>query len=108
MSSDVDSIKNVQDAEEKAKNLVEHANRARSEKLAEAQSEAGKLVEEAEMKAKELKEHAMKSVATELEKDRKRRMDDAERMASKIKKTGLSPAKIKQIVDLAVKQIIGA
>ncbi len=106
--SDIDSIKHVQEAEERGKSLVEHAAKSKIDKIAAAQEEANGLLEHAQQKARELKEKSIQETAAQLAKDRAKRLDEATSVASKTRKTAVTPEKLKQIVDQAVKEIMGA
>ena len=103
--SNPSSIENVQDAESKAKKIIEDAQKSKAEKISKAMEKARKEIEEAQMQTKSIKESAMKKVSSELERDRERKLRDARAQAAKIQKKELSKNALNAVVDKLVKHI---
>ncbi len=101
------SIEHVQDAETKAKKLVEDAQKSSAEKMQKARQRAAQIVEEAEGKAKPIKENAIKKANVELQKERERKISDARSDAKKINSKDLSRDALKNVVGKLVRQIFG-
>ncbi len=101
------SIEHVQDAESKAKSIVEEADKEKSEKLAKAQEKGAKVLAEAEAKAKEMKAEMIRKAQDEIAKAREKGLSDAKEFAKRIEKTKVSKDKIKRISNRAAKEITG-
>lgn len=99
------SIEDIQDAEAKAKKLIEDAENRKAEKIAKANEKAKKIVEDAEMKAKEIKDDAVKKAGSELDKERERKLSDARSIAKKIQSNNLSGNAVKNVVAKLVRNI---
>ncbi len=100
------SIEHVQDAETKAKKLIEEAEKSKTDKIHRAREKASKIIEEAEAQTKKIKEDSTKKATGELSKERERKLSEAKNMVKKVQGKDLSKAAIKSVVDKLVKQIL--
>ena len=102
-----DSIEHVQDAEAKAKKIVEDAEKRRADKVHKASEKATQMVDDAEAKTKLIKEEAEKKALAEAEKERSKKLSQASLAAKKVQKKELGADKVKGIVDKVIRQIFG-
>ncbi len=101
------SIENVQDAESKAKSIVESAEKQKNEKISKAQEKAAEILSSAETKAKAMKEEMLKQAGEEITKSREKGLAEAKELAKKIEKTRISKDKVRKIGSKAAKEILG-
>jgi vacuolar-type H+-ATPase subunit H len=101
------AIEHVQEAEAKAKRMVEDAERRRADRIQKANERAAQTVEEAEAKTKQIREEAIKKAGAEAEAERSRRLSEAGGLAKRLQKRELGHNKIREVVDKVVRQIFG-
>ncbi|MEM3855826.1 MAG: hypothetical protein QW298_01500 [Candidatus Micrarchaeaceae archaeon] len=103
-----DAINKVQDAENRAKELIEKVEKEKNDKIAAAKEKARAILAEAEAKAKstrsEILENAEKA-ATEL---RSRKIAEAKSAAASAGRLKLSATSRKKIANEIAKLILGA
>lgn len=101
-----DKIKGVQEAEEKAKSMLENASKKRTERIEDAKAKANRMVEDAESEGKKLKEDMLKSTSDKLKKEREKGLAEARAQAKKIGKTGVKKGSLRSLVGATVKEIL--
>ena len=101
------SIENVQEAESKAKSIVDSAEKHKSEKIAKAQERASGIIAEAEDRAKKMKEEMLEKAKEEIGRGREKGISDAKELVKSIGKTRISKERIRKIGSKAAKEIIG-
>lgn len=101
------SIENVQEAESKAKSIVDSAGKHKNERITKAHEKAAGILAEAETEAKATKEKILKKAGEDIEKNREKGMAEAKELAKRIEKMKISKETIKRIGSKAAKQIIG-
>ncbi len=101
------SIEHVQDAESKAKSILDEAEKEKAAKILKANEKAAKIIAEAEIKAKEIKAESLKKVEEEVAKSREGGLAEARELAKRIEKTKIGKEKIKRIGSRAAKEIVG-
>ena len=101
------SIESVQDAEGKAKSIVEIAEKQKSDRISKAQEKAAEIVSAAEAKAKTVKEEMLRNAGEEITKSREKGIAEAKELAKRIEKTVVSKDKIRKIGSKAAKEILG-
>ncbi len=105
--ADQSSIGHVQEAEAKAKKLVEDAEKSKIEKVEKARQKAREIIEEAEGRTKGMKEDAIKKASGELAKERERKLSDARSTAKKLESKELSRNSVQSVVNKLVRHIFG-
>ena len=101
------SIENVQEAESKAKSIIDSAGKHKNERITKAHEKAAGILPAAETEAKATKEKILKKAGEDIEKNREKCMAEAKELAKRIEKMKISKETIKRIGSKAAKQIIG-
>lgn len=108
MDSQVKSIAKVQEAEGNAQLIVEGAKKLKERKVHDATDRAHRIADEAAEAANALDEDMLKKAEQELDKLRKKKLEEAHKSGSKLKKTKLSKQRLEKLADEFVKEIMGA
>lgn len=105
--SETSAITEVQTAEKRAGESVQHATEEKTRRIAEAHEKARKILEDAQEEAKAMKEQESAKAMAEAEKEAKKIIADAEKAAAKIKKAKPTSAMIDSISKEIANKIVG-
>lgn len=102
-----DGIRDVQDAEEKARLIVEAAKREKAARIQEAESKTKKIIDEAEADSDALEKETLKKTDSDIIQLRSKIISQAKDRAALLKKKKPTQEMLVSMAQQAIKEIMG-